>query len=67
MLVTADETGVVAGVDLRMLGGKAGQKPILWQSRNPTGGVTCLTVACRPMDGKAPNSEGVISTLGLMW
>ena len=52
MLVTADETGVTAGVDLRMIGGKDGKKAVLWQSRNPTGGITCLAVASRPSDGR---------------
>ena len=52
MLVTADETGVTAGVDLRMIGGKDGKKALLWQSRNPTGGITCLAVASRPSDGE---------------
>lgn len=52
MLVTADETGVTAGVDLRMIGGKDGRKAVLWQSRNPTGGITCLAVASRPSDGR---------------
>ena len=51
MLVTADETGVTAGVDLRMVGGADPRKALLWQSRNPTGGVTCLAVAARPSDG----------------
>ena len=51
MLVTADETGLTAGVDLRMIGGKDGQKAVLWQSRNPTGGITCMAMAARPSDG----------------
>ena len=57
MLVTADETGVTAGVDLRMVGGSDPRKALLWQSRNPTGGVTCLAVAARPSDGKSLNSS----------
>ena len=52
MLVTADETGLTAGIDLRMVGGKDGKKALLWQSRNPTGGITCLAVASRPSDGE---------------
>jgi len=51
MLASADETGVTTGVDLRMVGGTDGRKALLWQSRNPTGGVTCLAVAARPSDG----------------
>ena len=51
MLVTADETGLTAGVDLRMIGGKDSRKALLWQSRNSTGGITCMAVASRPSDG----------------
>lgn len=52
MLVTADETGITAGVDLRMIGGQGDQKAVLWQSRNATGGITCMAVASRPSDGR---------------
>ena len=52
MLISADESGLVAAVDLRMLGGDKLKKAVLWQSRNPTGGVTCMATAPHPTSGR---------------
>ena len=51
MLLSADESGLVAAVDLRMLGGEKAKRAVLWQSRNPTGGITCMTTAVHPSSG----------------
>ena len=52
MLISADESGLVAAVDLRMLGGEKARRAVLWQSRNPTGGITCMTTATHPTSGE---------------
>ena len=54
MLLSADETGQMAAVDLRMVGGGGGRRSVLWQARNPAGGVTRMTTALRPSDGALP-------------
>lgn len=53
VVASADETGLIAAVDLRMVGDGNGKRSLLWQSRNPSGGVTCMTNATRPSDGEA--------------
>ena len=52
MLISADESGLVSAVDLRMLGGEKLRRAVLWQGRNPTGGVTCMATAPHPSSGK---------------
>lgn len=61
VLATADETGLVAAVDIRMLGGSpapsgaaaeaAGSRAVLWRCRQEGGGVTCLTSGIWPAAG----------------
>ena len=55
MLLSADETGQMAAVDLRTVGGGGGRRSVLWQARNPAGGVTRMTTALRPSDGALPH------------
>ncbi|KAK9799814.1 hypothetical protein WJX73_002530 [Symbiochloris irregularis] len=59
ILATADETGMVAAVDIRMLessgGGAPAQQPspkaLLWRCRQEGGGVSCLEAGIRPATG----------------
>ena len=62
ILSTADETGLVAAVDIRMLGGtnlphgssrevQSSPRALLWRCRHEGGGITCLDSGIRAATG----------------
>ena len=53
VLASADESGMVAACDLRMLGGAPGEQRLLWSLRPPGGGITCLEAGLHPLSGAA--------------
>ena len=59
ILASADESGLVAACDMRMLGGapeapgSPGSQRLLWSLRPQGGGITCLEAGLHPHSGTA--------------
>ena len=58
MLASADESGLLAAVDLRLMGGEAGSRALLWRAKSPYGGVTCLAAATHSATGIRNDASG---------
>ncbi len=52
VLASADESGLLAAIDLRLMGGEEGSRALLWRAKSHYGGVTCLAAATHSATGE---------------
>ena len=74
VLASADESGMVAACDMRMLGGSpstpgspGSSQRLLWSLRPESGGITCLEAGLHASSGKLvyPSAHGALAAMSI--